>query len=125
MKTFLLIAVLALAPLAARAQPASELELQVVQDIAKCLLTGLPEDWRIAHVVLELTAPGADGGEARYVVERGSQAETLVAFAPCDTKAPAQALIDARARQPLERRNWKFAHLVLHRDGKFEMKYEY
>ena len=53
MKKFLLTGLLAAfafaIPPAARAQQASELELQVVQNISKCLLSGLPEHWRSAY----------------------------------------------------------------------------
>ena len=129
MKKFLLTGLLAAfafaIPLATRAQQASELELQVVQNISKCLLSGLPEDWRSAFVVLELDAPGSNNGEVSYVFLRSPEAEKFEPFTPCDQKAPATALLEVRKNQAPERRNWKFARLTLHRDGKFEVKYEY
>jgi hypothetical protein len=124
MKKALVVALLVLAPFAARAQQASEQERQMVESIARCLLPGLPPTWVTVYLVLELDAPGGDNGEVSYVFMRaaGNKLET---FKPCDPKAPAAALLEARKDQAPERRNWKFARLTLHRGGKFEVNYEY
>ena len=116
---------IAAAPLAAPAQQATELEADVVQRIARCMVSGLPEDWTVAVLSLELDAPGGDDGEVAYGFLRSPEAEKFESFTPCNQKAPAAALLEARANQPPERRNWKQARLTLHRDGKFEVKYEY
>ena len=122
MKKVLLAAILALTPLAARAQQATDLEQGVVQDIARCLLPGLPQQWRVAIVSLELDTPGGNNGEVTYVFLRSAEAEKYEPFKPCDHKAPAAALLQARDSQPAERRNWRFARLLLYSDGKFEVK---
>ena len=125
MKKLVLAAALAFAPLLARAQEATGDEARLVQRIAGCLLVGLPEDWRTAMVVLELDRPGGDNGEVSYLFLRSPNAEKFEPFTPCDQNGPAAALLEARNSQPTDRRNWKFARLTLHRDGKFEVKYEY
>ena len=125
MKKTLFTALLALTPFAARAQQASDSERQLVDRVAQCLVAGLPEDWRTAVLRLELDAPGADNGTVSYLFLRSPEAEKFESFSPCDAKAPAVALLDSRKDQAPERRNWKLARLTLHRDGMFEVKYEY
>jgi hypothetical protein len=126
MKRLLIVALLLAAPLAARGQQASEAETRLVQEIAKCLAAGLPQDWEQAEMAVALEKPGADTGEARYLVRRklsGGQFET---FKPCDARKPPRMLVvEMRKLQPKERRGWKGARFVIHRDGKFDLTFDY
>ncbi len=125
MKNLFIIALLALAPFAARAQQASETETRIVGEIAKCLLAGLPADWQRAHVVVDLDEPGALDGGVRYLFSRALSRDKLEPFTPCDPKEPAKALVELRKLQPPERGGWKSARFVLNRDGKFDLTYDY
>jgi hypothetical protein len=134
MRHFAIIALLApllvLAPAAVRAQapgdlPASEDETRVLGEIAKCLLAGLPQDWRQAEMKVDLTAPGADGGEVSYLVTRMLAGGAAEPFLPCDGRQPARVLAEMRKIQTPQRAAWSAARFVIHRDGKFELKYDY
>ncbi len=124
MRPFVILA-LVLAPLVAFAQDASEAEKAVLSDIAKCLVAGLPSDWRDAEMTVELPAPGAKSGEVAYRVRRELSGGDFEPFLPCDERRPARALVDLREKQAPERAAWKSARFVLHRDGKFDLKYDY
>jgi hypothetical protein len=116
---------LGLAPLAAFAQDASEAETAVLTDIAKCLLAGLPQDWRQAEMTIELPSPAAETGEVKYLMRRALAGGEFESFLPCDAQQPARALVDMRKIQPPARAAWTSARFVLQRDGKFDLKYEY
>jgi hypothetical protein len=74
----------------ALAQQASPEESKIIQAIFGCMAAGLPEDWQHAMMTLDLSAPGAQDGEVRYLVVRGNAAEGPQVFRPCDLRAPAQ-----------------------------------
>jgi hypothetical protein len=130
MKIFLIIALLAAAPLmspswAQTQQPANEKETELLSAIAKCLVEGLPGDWQRAQMIVELEVPGAPGGAVRYQFARTLSRDQLEPFTPCDERQPAAALVEIRALQPPERSGWKTARFVLNRDGKFNLTYDY
>jgi hypothetical protein len=129
MKTLLIIAALAAAPLVspswARAQEAGEKETALLSIIAKCLIEGLPGDWQRAQMSIELEAPGAPGGAVRYLFSRSLSRDQLEPFKPCDERRPAEALTEIRAMQTIERSGWKSARFVVNRDGKFDLTYDY
>jgi hypothetical protein len=108
----------------AQAQEASEQEKAVLTGIAQCLVAGLPQDWRQAEMNVILPAPGAVGGEVNYRMSRSLSGD-LEPFQPCDARKPAQALVEMRKLQPPEVASWNAARLVIHRDGKFDLKYDY
>jgi hypothetical protein len=114
----------ALAPLAASAQQLSEQQTNIVESIAQCLLVGLPEDWQRAEMTVVLPQTGAAGGEVTYRVSRAPEGRP-VPFRPCDDQKPAQALVDMRRLQTPELAAWSSARLVIHREGKFDLKYDY
>ncbi|MGE5639075.1 MAG: hypothetical protein ACM30H_03200 [Clostridia bacterium] len=122
---YFLCAVLAAAPFVAQAQQASEQETEALGKIAQCLAAGLPSDWAQAEMSIELRAPNAQEGEARYLVRRKLSGGAYEPFKPCDYKLPAQAMTDLRKLQPPERAGWTSARLVMHPDGKFEVTYDY
>ncbi len=125
MKRTLLILALVLAPLAASAQEASDAEKATLGEIAKCMVAGLPKDWREARMDIELPSPGASTGEVKYTFLRELAGGKFEIFSPCDKQAPARALVDLRKQQAPERAAWSSARFVLYRDGKFDLHYDY
>lgn len=125
MRAFALPLLLAFAAGPALGQTADPRELDTISEIGRCLVQGLPEDWAAAHMVLELERPGAASGNVRYLVARKDVPERLESFQPCDTQAPAHALVELRERQPEDRRGWTAARLVFERDGSFRLSYDF
>ena len=124
LRTFLALLAL-LAPLRGPAQEASKHETRVVQTIVECLTAGLPEDWVRAEMTVELAKPGASTGDVLYLVARKDAEDKLEPFTPCDFRKPARTLLETRKSQPKARQGWTGAKLVLQRDGKFALNYEY
>lgn len=116
---------LAAAPAAGFAQTASISETNAVARIAECLIVGAPSDWKTLYMVVELTEPGAQTGQVRYLVARESAPDQRETYVPCDLKKPAQLLIESRKWQVPERQGWTGARLTLHESGKFELNYDY
>jgi hypothetical protein len=110
---------------AASGQEAKPNEMQAVTEIAQCMVEGLPDDWVTAHMIVELANAGASTGGVRYLVGRKDAQDQLEPFTPCDTEAPAKALIGLRDSQPADRRGWSSARLVVERDGKFRLNYDF
>ena|SRR5579859_2668398 len=121
----LLSALLLLLPAVVWAQDASEKETAAVQSMLECLVQGLPEDWQRAEMTVELAKPGADTGDVEYMVVRSGAQDKPEAFTPCDVRKPPRTLLDIRKTQAAARRGWTRAQLVLQRDGKFGINYEY
>lgn len=124
MRAFLMALLLAAAS-GAPAQEASKSQTKVVQSVVECLAAGLPEDWTRAEMIVELAQPGASTGDVQYLVARKDAEDKLEPFTPCDFRKPARALLETRKSQPRARRGWTSAKLVLQRDGKFALNYEY
>jgi hypothetical protein len=125
MKHGLIMLALAAAPAGLFAQGASISETNAVARIAECLAEGPPPDWQQLYMVIELSEPGAETGAVRYLARRASAPDEPVAYTPCDTRKPAKILIESRKQQPPERKGWTSARLVIHSDGKFDLKYDY
>ncbi len=125
MKRTLLILALVLAPLSASAQGASDAEKATLGEIAKCMVAGLPKDWREARMDIELPSPGASSGEVKYTFMRELAGGAFETFRPCDQQSPARALVGLRQQQAPERAAWSSARFVLYRDGKFDLHYDY
>jgi hypothetical protein len=120
-----LLAAAAAAPSALRAQQPSDLQNDIVAAVSRCLIVGLPRDWHQAQVVIDLDAPGAASGEARYRFSRTLSRAELEPFTPCADADPAKALVEMRGLQEPERRGWKSMRFVLNREGKFDLTYDY
>src|SRR5947208_9152278 len=112
MRRFFVLASILLAAPAALAQEANRIELDTINQIAQCLVAGLPEDWVAAHMRVQLPAPGAITGGVSYLVARQDAEDTLEPFTPCDADEPANLLIGLRAMQARERTGWTVARLV-------------
>lgn len=97
----------------------------IVQDIANCMLAGLPPNWKIAQV--EVTEIGRDGKqrefEAKYAYVGADDKPVL--YTPCDLREPALNVYKLNAALAPEKRNWIKATLVLSSEGKFELQYDY
>jgi len=120
-----LVALALAAPASSGAQDASKQETRVVQSIVECLVAGLPEDWVRAEMRVELAKPGATTGDVQYLAARKDAEDKLEPYTPCDFRKPARTLLETRKSQPQARRGWTGAKLVLQRDGKFSLNYEY
>jgi hypothetical protein len=118
-------AVVALVPFhAALAQEANATQMEVINEIFRCMAQGLPQDWASAHMIVDLERPGDSTGKVRYVVFRKDATDKPELFTPCDTDGPPKALIALREQEPVERRGWTTARLVLERDGTFRLNYD-
>jgi hypothetical protein len=109
----------------AAAQEASIEETRAVTAIVECLVEGVPDDWARVRMLVELEKPGADTGSVVYQVARADAPEEFKEFEPCDVRKPARLLLEARNSQSPERRGWNGARLLLQRDGKFGLSYDY
>lgn len=126
MKHLIIVALLAAAPFAARAQQATEAETKLLNEIAQCLAVGLPPDWRQAEMLVELKSPEAETGDVRYLMMRNLSGGQFEPFSPCDERQAARALVvEMRKLQPAEKRGWKGARFVVHRNGKFDLTFDY
>jgi len=106
-------------------QAASSSENETVIEIVRCMVAGLPEDWSVAAMEINLEKPFDTTGDVRYFVARGSETKPTEPFAPCDVTQPAKTLIQARKTQPPERQGWIGARVTVFRDGKFGIRYGY
>jgi hypothetical protein len=126
MKHLIIIALLAAAPFSVRAQQASEEETRLLNEIAQCLVVGLPHDWRQAEMLVELKSPEAETGEVRYLMMRNLSGGQYETFLPCNDRQPARDLVvEMRKLQPAEKRGWKGARFVAYRSGKFDLTLDY
>lgn len=97
----------------------------VIQEIADCVLEGLPQDWKFARIkVTELSHDGRERQfEAKYTYVGPDGAEKP--FTPCDLRQPGFYLYKLNGALEPDKRNWKRATLVLSSEGKFDLNYEY
>lgn len=110
---------------AASSQAASSNENETVIEIARCMIAGLPEDWSVAAMEINLEKPFDTTGDVRYFVARGEDLKPSEPFTPCDVAQPAKTLIEARRTQPRDRQGWIGARVTVFRDGKFGIRYGY
>jgi hypothetical protein len=110
---------------AALAQEANATQMEAIAEIFGCMAQGLPQDWASAQMIVDLERPGAASGKVRYLVFRKDAEDKPESFTPCDTDGPPKALIGLREHEPVERRGWTTARLVLERDGSFRLNYDF
>ena len=106
-------------------QAASASENETVVEIVKCMIAGLPEDWSVAAMEVNLEKPFDNTGDVRYFVARGQDTKPTEPFTPCDIAQPARTLIEARRTLAKERQGWIGARITVFRDGKFGIRYGY
>lgn len=99
--------------------------MRAVQEIVECMLEGLPPDWERAQMVIELRKPMDLTGRVFYLMSTDDDGDDFVPFQPCDSGRPADLLIEARALLPRDRRGWTGAILLIQRDGRFGLNYDY
>ena len=97
----------------------------VVQDIANCLMAGLPADWTMAQIdVREVGRKDKERNfEAVYSYLDGEG--KAGPFTPCDQKEPAMNVYKLNGALEPAKRNWVRATLVFSKEGKFELQYDY
>jgi hypothetical protein len=123
---YLLLAAAALLPFQpVLAQEANQNEMQAVSEIAQCMAQGLPDNWASAQMIVDLARPGESTGAVRYLVARKDAEDKLEPFTPCDTDLPATILVGLRGVQPVDRRGWTSARLVVTPDGSFKLNYDF
>lgn len=120
----LLAAAMTAAPATGFSQTASQMETEVAQQIAQCMVQGPPADWERLYMIVELPEPGAPSGRVRYMAQ-GDFSPDPVAYTPCDPQVPAKLLMQARESQAPERRGWTGARLTIQRSGRFDLNYDY
>ncbi len=125
MNRLLIIALLLVAPALAHAQKASDEQNRIVGEVAACLQAGLPPDWAVAEMRVELKKPGADTGDASYVMRRKLSGGQFEPFRPCDEKKAARTLLEVRKSQAKDRRAWSGARLVLRSEGSYDLTFDY
>lgn len=88
-------------------------------------MAGLPPDWTLAQV--EVTELGRSDKqrefEATYSYKDG--AGKAAPFVPCDPREPALNVYKLNGALAPAKRNWTRATLVLSKEGKFELQYDY
>jgi len=109
----------------AQGQDATDAERRAVGDIVDCMVAGLPENWRIAEMQVNLEKPMDQTGAVRYLMSRADDAPPAEPFEPCDLKRPARTLIDLRSSLPPSQRAWIGAEVRVLRDGRFGIRYGY
>lgn len=97
----------------------------VVQDIANCVLAGLPPDWTLAQV--EVTEIGRSDKQREFEATYSYKdaAGKAAPFTPCDPREPALNVYKLNGALDEAKRNWVRATLVLSKEGKFELNYDY
>ena len=112
-------------PAAAPAETKPQTPDEVVQEIANCVLAGLPQGWQVARV--EVIEIGRDDRkrefEAKYSYS-GKDGKNA-SFTPCDPREPAQNVYKLNGVLEADKRNWIRATLFLSNEGKFELQYDY
>jgi len=110
-------------------KPAAQTEAgsdeNVLQNIASCMLVGLPQGWRTAQVqVIQLFFDGKRREfEAKYFYSLADGKP--VAYIPCDAREPAVNVYKLNGALELDKRDWNRATLTLMSDGKFDLTYDY
>lgn len=116
------------APAAAAAAPAGEKAKtadEVVQDIADCVLGSLPANWKLAQI--EVREIGRTDKQREFEAFYTYQDSTgkAATFVPCDPREPALNVYKLNGALEPAKRNWKRATLVMSKEGKFEVQYDY
>ena len=121
----LIMALLLVSATAGLAQNASDEQNRIVGEVAQCLQAGLPPDWAVAEMRVELKKPGASSGDVAYVMRRRLSGGEFETFRPCDEKTAARTLLQIRKSQPKDRAAWTGAKLTLRVEGTYDLTFDY
>lgn len=98
---------------------------EVVQEIANCVLAGLPADWKLAQVEVREIGRSDNQREFEAFYSFKDSAGKSATFTPCDQREPALNVYKLNGALEPAKRNWVRATLVLSSEGKFELSYDY
>jgi hypothetical protein len=98
---------------------------KVVQDIANCVMAGLPPDWTMAQVDVREIARKDKSREFEAIYSFLDGEGKAGPFTPCDQKEPALNVYKLNGALDPAKRNWIRATLVFSKEGKFELQYDY
>jgi len=97
----------------------------VVQTIANCVLVGLPPDWALAQIEVKEISRVDKQREFEAFFTYQDAAGKASTFSPCDARETALNVYKLNAALEPAKRNWIRATLVLSKEGKFELQYDY
>ena len=97
----------------------------VVQEIANCVMAGLPPDWTMAQVDVREIARKDKNREFEAIYSYLDGEGKAGPFTPCDQKEPALNVYKLNGALDPDKRNWIRATLVFSKEGKFELQYDY
>src|SRR5262249_39764191 len=83
MRMFAMLFAFAAAQALAQGQSATDAERRAVGDIVDCMVSGLPEDWKIAAMEINLEKPMDETGSVRYSMSREDDSPPSEPFQPC------------------------------------------
>lgn len=98
---------------------------EVVQEIANCVLAGLPPEWALAQIEVREIGRSEKQREFEAFYSYQDGAGKAAPFTPCDPREPALNVYKLNAALEPAKRNWVRATLVLSKEGKFELQYDY
>ncbi len=98
---------------------------KVVQDIANCVMAGLPADWTMAQIDVREVGRKDKNREFEAIYSYLDGEGKAAAFLPCDLKEPALNVYKLNGGLDPAKRNWIRATLVFSKEGKFELQYDY
>jgi hypothetical protein len=116
---------LLLAHVAALAQTANQEQNRIVGEVAACLQAGLPPDWAVAEMRVDLKKPEADSGDVSYLMRRKLSGGQYEPFRPCNERTAARTLLEVRNSQSKDRRAWTSAKLILRSEGSYDLTFDY
>jgi hypothetical protein len=97
----------------------------VVQEIANCVMAGLPPDWSLAQIEVREISRQEREREFEAIYTYKNKEGKAGSFTPCDPKEPAMSVYKLNGALEPSKRNWVRATLVFSNEGKFELQYDY
>ncbi len=97
----------------------------VVQQIADCVMQGLPPDWAKAQIDVREVGRTDTQRDFEAIYSYEDSAGKAGAFTPCDKREPAMNVYKLNGALEPAKRNWVRATLVLSKEGRFELQYDY
>ena len=98
---------------------------EVVQEIANCVVGALPPDWKLAQIEVREIGRTDKQREFEAFYTYQDSAGKAATFVPCDPREPALNVYKLNGALDPAKRNWTRVTLVLSKEGKFELQYDY